>query len=682
VASDRAQFAIDVSASMPAGEATIAQLDALSAELMGSGKNADFFSAAIQRVSTQVEAAGRASQAAGAALADGRAEYGALERAAVNAAKAAERSALKNGYASAETANLAEKAHSAAAAVSTYATTLDRLEREAAGAGAEHARLGAQMRNLGKLNSHVNATLARNAESLSKLRGVMGGVGGAAGQLGARVLQPIHGFTELTGSIGASNAASVLAITGFAALAVGVALLGVAAIGAVVAFTGLGIKLADTARSAGLAAEAFDAANPSLSALRPVVRELSAETGLGSSSLEKLAKSLEGANVAAEHLPATLRAAALAERALGQGGAEQYIAQLKEGKLSAREFARSAEQSFGGIVARQMLSLEAQGDRLKSNFAGLFGGLNIEPLLGGISKLVALFDKSSSSGRALQAIFETVLQPLIDKAAVAAEVVEAFVLGILIGGVKIYLALKPIIAAVSELFGFEDTSLTDTLSAAKAVGEFLAPVIIGLTAVFGVLTAVLAIGAAAILAIPAAFMLIPQAVNAVAKSIVDFFGAVNLKDVGLAMITGLVQGIIGGGGAVVSAVTGVANGAIMAAKRALGIASPSRVFAGLGEFTSEGFAQGVDAEAPAAQAAMTNMVAPPAALGAMSPAAPAAASAPNAAPAPGGGAPQVHIHGPLSFSGLADAKEGVTHFAEWLLETLESDALAARGGAT
>jgi hypothetical protein len=60
------------------------------------------------------------------------------------------------------------------------------------------------------------------------------------------------------------------------------------------------------------------------------------------------------------------------------------------------------------------------------------------------------------------------------------------------------------------------------------------------------------------------------------------------------------------------AITGVVGSAVDAAKKALGIASPSKVFAEIGGYTGEGFAMGVDESAPEAQASMTAMVEPPA----------------------------------------------------------------------
>lgn len=62
---------------------------------------------------------------------------------------------------------------------------------------------------------------------------------------------------------------------------------------------------------------------------------------------------------------------------------------------------------------------------------------------------------------------------------------------------------------------------------------------------------------------------------------------------GANMMTSLASGITGSATAVMEAVINATSNAIKAAKKILGIASPSKVFAGLGEFTSIGFADGI-----------------------------------------------------------------------------------------
>src|SRR6185369_12820660 len=76
-----------------------------------------------------------------------------------------------------------------------------------------------------------------------------------------------------------------------------------------------------------------------------------------------------------------------------------------------------------------------------------------------------------------------------------------------------------------------------------------------------------------------------------------------------------VNGITGAGSAVINALGGVVSGAIDHAKHLLGIASPSKVFEGLGGYTAEGFAAGVEGGSGDARGALEAMVATPDAKG-------------------------------------------------------------------
>lgn len=64
--------------------------------------------------------------------------------------------------------------------------------------------------------------------------------------------------------------------------------------------------------------------------------------------------------------------------------------------------------------------------------------------------------------------------------------------------------------------------------------------------------------------------------------------------IGRQIVQGLANGIRGAASAVVNALKGVVKSAINAAKAALGIASPSKLFMQFGEWTSEGYAIGVE----------------------------------------------------------------------------------------
>jgi len=717
---DAAQYAINIAARMT-GTETFAQLDELTATLAGAGKGAEHFGQAIQRVSSELAAATTANQAASTALADGRAQYAQLERAALNAAKAAERAALKNG--GAVPPELAANAAAAAAKLDAYGAELRQLEGDAARAAQRQEGLARMLTNVRTLSAHVDKRLAMNSENLAKLQAGLSASGTSAGRLGANLVAPVKGFADLSQVVGTANAAMLVAASAAAAVVVALGALAAAAVAAGLGVAAWAVKLSDAGRSLGLAREAAEAFHPELVALRGDIATIADGTGVSSESLRKLAGDLQGAGVAAGEMPAALRAAALAEAALGQGGAASFVADIKAGKLAVADFAATTEAKLGGIVARQMLGLEAQGARFKSNLSGLFGELDIESALGGLNTLVGLFDKNTAAGRMIKAVFETVFQPLIDNAQQAAWVVEAFVLGVLIGATKLYIKMKPAIKAVAELFDIDvsNATLEDVLAGVADAGEILAPVLLGVgAAVASVVAGVgLLAGAFGAINLATAALLFGTMGRAIYTIVVAASGAADtvrgfgaalggavtdavsfargallgfaatLGGVGGDIVRGLAAGITAAAPAIVGAMKGAVDGALRQAKAALGIASPSRVFAVLGGFTGEGFVRGVEAEAPAAHEAMAAMVAPPElevpelpvlAVDRSAPMPAPATSPTSTTPVSSVRAPSVSFAGAVfNFSGIADAADAAERFGEVLTRLLEGDAAQLAG---
>jgi hypothetical protein len=97
---------------------------------------------------------------------------------------------------------------------------------------------------------------------------------------------------------------------------------------------------------------------------------------------------------------------------------------------------------------------------------------------------------------------------------------------------------------------------------------------------------------------------------AVAKLVTDFKNAAapGAQNIGLAISLGIAAGITSGTPAIVSAVYAAINQAILAAKAALGIASPSKVFQQqIGLQMSAGMAGGVTMGAPLVDRAVTDV---------------------------------------------------------------------------
>lgn len=105
-----------------------------------------------------------------------------------------------------------------------------------------------------------------------------------------------------------------------------------------------------------------------------------------------------------------------------------------------------------------------------------------------------------------------------------------------------------------------------------------------------------------------------EVVKGVPGKIVEGLG--NLKDLlvdaGKDLIRGLINGIQNMASAVADKAREVVSGAINAAKSALGISSPSKVFFNIGENTGKGFELGMESRSRSVDAALARMVAVPA----------------------------------------------------------------------
>lgn len=658
-----AEYVVNIAASMPEGPLTISQLDALTAGIEGGRRGAEHFQQAIQQVSASLSVARAAQASANEALSAGALEYRQLESATLKVEKAAAKAAQKN--AGVIPPELAAEVAAGRAGLDAMAASMRGLELAADHAGAEVETLTQTQANIGTIEKHVSSSLGGATSSLSTFRGALGDVGGPLGQLGEKALFPAQAFADLREKFGGATAAATVAVVGFVAVAAAIAAVGVAAVVGAGRLAIWSVGLADSARSADLTTQALEAQTPALAAMRDEVNALARETGVGGDALRGMVKDLMAAGVTAGDLPAALRATALEASALGNSGAD-FIASMRESKGAVGDLAAETTSKFGGIVAQRMRGLDKQTDLLQSSFSDLFSGLDIDPVLDGMSTIVAMFDKTSVTGQTLKWLFESVFQPLIDNAQNAAYVVEAFAIGFQIGLLRAYLAARPAIEAITAFFGFDSTSLTDVLTSATTVGEVAAGIFVTFASAIGLVAA--AMGALA-------------ATFAAPIAAIHYLGTLGAEVAG-DLISGLVAGITSGGTAVVDAMTGLANSAIGAAKSALGISSPSKVFEQIGAYTGEGFAGGVEGETANAQAAMSALVAPPdapsldaatAALGATG--AGAIGVAATGAGATGAGA--LNLSGAtFVFNGVADAEQAEGRFGELLTRLLEGDAYA------
>lgn len=611
---------------------------------LGISGAADYSAAAVAVETLAKGLAHAQSQAAQAADAvkQGEASYRAAESAADATAKALERLSLaseanrakmaaamaagdERGFwrAAGAAEKLAEKQSAAAAAadaakqkLASEAAALDKLKAASSSAGEAQGalakKLGTAKEAAGKLAETRKA--AEGTGNLGKLSGALGQLGGPLGAVGQKATGAADALTDLSETLGATGP--------YVAAAVVVVALTTAILSATAAATAWGVSLADAARSQALLSDGIAGSVAGGRELDATIKNLEKRVPQTSDELRGMAANLAKTGLKGQALSDALEDAAV----------------------------KAAKLKFGPDFEKGAISLNKLSLRLKSNIGSVFSGLKIEGLLKGMSKIVDLFDESTATGRAMKVVFESLFQPIVDGAtAFLPKVRSAFIqLEILV--LKALIAIKPYgstLAYVGKQF---------LVIAAVAVGLFVGAIVLATVVLGGLVAVGLAVG------------------NMIAKAIVAFanFAAsvisglqplrdLSLTDIGEAMIGGLVAGIVNAGPRVLAALGGIVTSAVDTAKKKLGIASPSKVFAEIGAQTAEGMAGGVEGGTGQVTSALEQMTAPPAASGEL-------------AAGGGGGGGAVDLSGAtFNFYGVEGAEDAESRFGALLTRLLEGD---------
>lgn len=169
----------------------------------------------------------------------------------------------------------------------------------------------------------------------------------------------------------------------------------------------------------------------------------------------------------------------------------------------------------------------------------------------------------------------------------------------------------PTLRLLSSLSGglAQGTPSTDLISRMQTFGDLLGRVVTVASTLGAVLWAVgTAIRDGILGPLGAVFGQIPPLLEAVSGLI---SGDLGFSEFGMRVVQGFINGFSGAANALINAVAGVMTSVVGIASAVLGIASPSRVFMGLGEYSAEGFALGIEGGTGDAQNAMSNMMAAP-----------------------------------------------------------------------
>jgi hypothetical protein len=632
---DGTQFQIDIATRAAGVDSAAAAVSDLASKLTAAGAASVAAADAVKAGETAYKQAEASANRAALALekiglaAD--AQRGKLQ-AAMDAgdAKGADKAAAKLQALVERQGEAAAKAQSATAAMNAEAAALDKLKAAAGGAATGQANISKAL-DQAKAKAAAASKAQEAAAGSSKANEAaeaFGKLGGPLGAIGQKAFGAADALKKMGGSLGSLGpyAAAAVAIVAIATAAVTAT---IALVGATIAIASWAVGLADAARSQGLLSAGIAKSVAGGAALDAVIGDLENRIPASRDELTAMAKTLADSGLKGSALATELEKTATA----------------------------AAKLKFGPDFARQMLSLDSQSARLKRNIAGVFGGLQIEGLLTEIAKLVGLFDSTNASGKAIKVVFESLFQPLIDGVtAFIPKMVSAFIQFEILA-LKALIQIKPFGSTI--LFVAKAFGVLAAIVALMTAG-FLVAVVAPFVIIAGIATAIIA----GIMAIGGALLDAGASAIAFATSIytgvkgpidgvLAWLQGLSIVQMGTDLIMGLVEGITAAAGAVLGAVTGVVGGAVDAAKSALGIASPSKVFAQIGGYTAEGMAQGVDAGAGAVQGSLESMVA-----------APEAGPAGAAAPAAGGGGSSGSIYN-LYFTG-GDAQSNLSAFRDFL----------------
>lgn len=495
---------------------------------------------------------------------------------------AAQRAGDKLAQLVARQSEAAAKSSAASAALVQEAGALDKLKSAADHANATQANLTKSLDQTKKSAAHVADidAAAKGSGNLGKLSGALNQLGGPLGSISGKATGAADAVADLTETVGAAGP--------YVAAAVVVIALATAMVTATVAATAWAISMAGAARSQMLLSDGIAGSVAGGRELDSAIKSLEKRVPQTSDELRSMAADLAKTGLKGKELTAALEDSAT----------------------------KAAKLKWGPDFGKGVNTTDKIVARLKANVTSLFAGPQIQAALGKfldkLALLADLFDENSVTGKAMKTVVEDIFGKLIDGAtAIIPKIISGFI-QLQIWILKALITIKP--------YGSE------IMAVVEALGIFVAVVVGVFIGAIALATAVLV----AFIALPRllgeAFTWAGTKLSEFGAYVSNFFSSIDFASLGSSIIQGLLSGIVGGGPALISGLSGVVSGAIDAAKKVLGIASPSKVFAEIGANTAEGMTAGVDAGAGDVQGSMVSMVSPP-----------DAATAPTANASGGGG---------------------------------------------
>lgn len=562
-----------------------------------------------------------------------------------------------------------------AAGDASGAVNVEAYNRAANGVAAMGDRAAAQAGKIEALREKL-AALAQSAETAAGSVSELGAAEGAAESPMAGVADGANVSSAAMGKLGEATqrlagpigekagklrqfgeALAALGPYGVAAAAALIMVIGaIVAVGAAFAFavTSAGAYRDEMLKLAGATGGSIAAARE----LQGVITQVASGSALARDKVAGYATQLAQAGLKGAELKSALEAAAIAGSAGGDEMASAFLksaAAAKAAGQSVDKLSADMKEKLGAIAAAQALSFGVQMSKLKENMAGLFSGVDIEPLLRGMQSVLSIFDQTSATGQSMKASIASVMNAIVGFVLKAATAMVNLYIAVRSNSV-VWGALKAAVMGIGIVLG--------VLAAAFGLVVAAAGVMVAVpAAIIGTLWTVIVKVASAIGGIASGIAGVFSSIGSAISGVVNTLRSVSLADIGSNMIAGLASAIAGAGGAVLNAIMGAVGGAVSAVKSFLGIASPSKLFAEIGSNTAAGMSQGIDSGASDVEASATSL-----ATGAAT----AATSAPAAA-SPNGGKTFAPVFMGCTFGSVSRADIEAMMRAIWEAEALDGE---------
>ena len=393
---------------------------------------------------------------------------------------------------------------------------------------------------------------------------------------------------------------------GVAAAALAVA----AAIGAaLVAMARYALSVVDARRSEllhiqGLLAlrRAHGYATTSANEVQSAIDRVADSTGLARNELSSYAMQIARSGVRGEQFNSILETTAMVASAAGDAAAQTFREQATwaaRAGQSVEGLAQRWRNRFGAIATAQSLSFDRQLTRLHENISQLFSGLNINGFLNGFHRIVSIFSQSQESGRALKTLLNGIFGPLLGSTEGWGRTLETVIKRGIIFALRIHIAFMRFLIAFRS---FSATRFAHGIVNAARM----------------VLDSILEIPRTIIAVIGSVFGLLGDTVSSLWNAINDFAhwfdGLVDVfrngswTDIGRYVVDGIINGLTAQAHRVRDNLTNFARSLTTSFRDALGIHSPSRVFANLGLQIPRGVEQGIERGRGAVNEAASELV--------------------------------------------------------------------------